>query len=208
MPALERFDPGDDAKAVLTFDDGPDEDATLAILDELDRFGLKATFFVVGEQLLKHHAIARDAAERGHELALHGFGHPSHDELSPPESRDEIARGVGAFEAATGREPRFYRPPYGRFNEWSYKACHDLGLEAVYWSGWGSDWEDIAPERIAELASRDLVAGAIVLLHDSPRWANRPSANATVEAVPLIAEYAAWKEIDLLTLGDAIDDSA
>ncbi|MFL5886508.1 MAG: hypothetical protein ACJ77M_15660, partial [Thermoleophilaceae bacterium] len=72
----------------------------------------------------------------------------------------------------------------------------------------GSDWEDIAPERIAELASRDLVPGAIVLLHDSPRWANRPSANATVEAVPLIAEYAAWKEIDLLTLGDAIDDSA
>ena len=158
---------------------------------------------MVGEQLLRHHAIAREAAARGHELALHGFGHPSHDELSPPESRDEIARGIGAFEAATGSSPRFYRPPYGRFNEWSYRASHDLGLQPVYWSAWGSDWEDIAPERIAELVSRDLAPGAIVLLHDSPRYANRPSATATAEAIPLIAEDAASKGLELVTLGRA-----
>src|SRR5437763_16570212 len=181
MPALEQVE--GDGRAVLTFDDGPDEDATPALLDALDRFEVKATFFVVGEQLLRNHAIARDAAERGHELALHGFGHPSHDELSPPDSRDEIARGIGAFEAATGTRPRFYRPPYGRFNEWSYAACSDLGLEPVYWSAWGSDWEDIAAERIAELVSRDLVGGAIVLLHGSARWANRPSAGPTADAI-------------------------
>jgi peptidoglycan-N-acetylglucosamine deacetylase len=201
MPALERID--SDSQAVLTFDDGPDEEATPAILDALDRFGLRATFFLVGEQLLRNHAIARDAAARGHELALHGFGHPSHLDLSPPESRDEIARGVGAFEAATGRSPRFYRPPYGRFNEWSYAACAELGLEPVYWSAWGSDWEDIGAKRIAELVSRDLVPGAVALLHDSARWANRESAAATVEAIPLIAEYAAWQQVDLVTLGEA-----
>src|SRR3954452_2198253 len=106
MPALERFEAGDQIRAVLTFDDGPDEDATPAVLDALDRFGLKATFFVVGEQLQRHHAIAREPAERGHELALHGFGHPDHDDLSPPDSRDEVARGLGAFEAATGTRPR------------------------------------------------------------------------------------------------------
>src|SRR4051794_27094738 len=102
MPALERVDDSA-SSAVLTFDDGPDEDATLAILDALDRLGLTATFFLVGEQLLRNHAIAREAAARGHELALHGFGHPSHDDLSPAASRDEIARGLGAFEAATAR---------------------------------------------------------------------------------------------------------
>jgi peptidoglycan/xylan/chitin deacetylase (PgdA/CDA1 family) len=202
MPALERFD--DDRRAVLTFDDGPDEDATPALLDVLDELGLKATLFVVGEQLLRNHAIARDAAGRGHELALHGFAHPSHDELSPPESRDEVARGIGAFEAAIGSKPRFYRPPYGRFNEWSYTACRDLGLEPVYWSAWGSDWEDIGPARIAELVSRDLVPGSIALLHDSARYANRPSAAATVEAIPLIAEHAASEQRELVTLGRAI----
>src|SRR5438067_2539362 len=201
MPGLERVE--DETRAVLTFDDGPDEDATPALLDALDRFEVKATFFVVGEQLLRNHAIARDAAERGHELALHGFGHPEHDELSPPQSRDEIARGIGAFEAATGRSPRFYRPPYGRFNRWSYEACHELGLQPVYWSAWGSDWEDIPPERIAELVVRDLLPGAIVLLHDSARYAGRPSATATAEAVPLIAERASESGLELVTLGEA-----
>jgi peptidoglycan-N-acetylglucosamine deacetylase len=202
MPALERVDE-DGSRAALTFDDGPDEDATPAVLDALDRFEIKATFFVVGEQLLRNHAIAREAAARGHELALHGFGHPDHDDLGGAASRDEIARGVGAFEAATGRSPRFYRPPYGRFNEWSYKASHDLGLQPVYWSAWGSDWEDIAPERIAHLVSRDLVPGAIVLLHDSPRYAHRASAMATAEAIPLIAEHAACNELELVPLGQA-----
>src|SRR3954452_19722880 len=202
MPALERFD--DDRRAVLTFDDGPDEDATPALLDVLDQLGLKATFFVVGEQLLRNHAIARDAAGRGHELALHCFAHRSHDELSPPESRDEVARGVGAFEAAIGSKPRFYRPPYGRFHEWSYAACRDLGLEPVYWSAWGSDWEDIGPERIAEVVSRDLQPGPIPLLHGSARYANRPSAAATVEPIPLIAEQAASEQLELVTLGRAI----
>src|SRR3954453_10342578 len=202
MPALESVE-GGGSQAVLTFDDGPDADGTPAVLDALDRFGITATFFLVGEQLLRNHAIAREAAARGHELALDGFGHPSHDTLSPPESRDEIARGVGAFEAATGRPPRFYRPPYGRFNEWSYKACHELGLQPVYWSAWGSDWEDITPERIAELVGRDLVPGAIVGLHDSPRYANRPSAGAPAEAIPVIAEQAARDELQLVALGQA-----
>jgi peptidoglycan-N-acetylglucosamine deacetylase len=204
MPALERFEVGESKQAVLTFDDGPDEDATPAVLDALDRAGAKGTFFVVGEQLLRNHALAREAAARGHELALHGFAHPSHDELSPPESRDEIARGLGAFEAATGTRPRFYRPPYGRFNEWSYKASHDLGLQPVYWSAWGSDWEDISPERIADLANRDLVPGAIVLLHDSPRYANRPSATPTAEAIPLMVEHATAEGLELVTLGAAM----
>ena len=199
---MERLG-GDRNAAALTFDDGPDEDATPAVLDELDRFGARATFFLVGEQLMRHSAISREAAERGHELALHGFGHPDHDELSPAQSRDDVARGIGAFEAATGRSPRFYRPPYGRFNRWSYEACHELGLQPVYWSAWGSDWEDIPPERIADLVVRDLVPGAIVLLHDSARYAGRPSATPTAEAIPLIAEQAAARQLELVTLGEA-----
>jgi peptidoglycan/xylan/chitin deacetylase (PgdA/CDA1 family) len=158
------------------------------MLDALDAAGLKATFFVVGEQLMRHHAIAREAIARGHELALHGFAHIEHDTLSPSQARDDVARAIGTFEAGTGRRPRFFRPPYGRFSEHSHAACHDLGLEPVYWSAWGMDWEDLAADRIADLVRRDLVPGAIVLLHDSVRYGHRPSVRATAEAVGLIAE--------------------
>ena len=194
MPGLERLPGG----IAITFDDGPDPDGTPPILDALDAAGVKATFFLVGEQLMRHHAIARETAARGHELALHGYEHVEHDSLRPQAARDDIARALGAFEASTGRRPRFFRPPYGRFAEFSYKACGALALEPVYWSAWGLDWEDISGDRIADLVARDLDAGAIVLLHDSPRYADRPSAQATADAIAAIAEAG----VPLRTLGE------
>jgi peptidoglycan/xylan/chitin deacetylase (PgdA/CDA1 family) len=202
FPAIERV-PGSD-RVVLTFDDGPDEDATPAVLDALDDAGIKATFFVVGEQLMRHHGIARRAALAGHELALHGFGHPRHQELFPPAARDEVARGLGAFEAVAGSRPRFFRPPYGRFSEHSYKACQALDLEPVYWSAWGLDWYDIDAAHVADLVNRDLDAGTIVLLHDSSRYGHRDSARATAEAIPAIAAAAADRGLEWATLGDAL----
>ena len=172
------------------------------MLDALDAAGVHATFFVVGEQLQRHWAIAREARTRGHQLALHGATHPHHEQLSPPAARDEIARGVGAFEAALGERPALFRPPYGRFSEHSYEACGRLGLTPVYWSAWGEDWETIDAARIAELVIRDLTPGAVVLLHDSARYAARPSALPTAEALAAIAAAAAAEGLPAGALGD------
>ena len=204
LAGLERFAPTPRRpRAVLTFDDGPDPDATPAVLAALDRAGIRATFFVVGEQLLRHRTLADEALGRGHELALHGFRHVEHDELAPGAARDDLARAVGAFEATTGRRPRWYRPPYGRFSPASYAACRDLRMEPVYWSAWGLDWEPIGPARIADLACRDLGDGIVVLLHDSARYAPRGTAMPTAEAIAAIAEHAAAVGIELRTLGEA-----
>jgi peptidoglycan/xylan/chitin deacetylase (PgdA/CDA1 family) len=187
FPALERVPAG----VALTFDDGPDPDSTPAVLDALDAAGVRATFFVVGEQLMRHHALAREALARGHELGLHGFAHERHATMPGRMAADDVARGLGTFEAAVGRRPRCFRPPYGAFNAASYAACLDLGMEPVYWSDWGGDWETIAADRIADLVTRDWRDGAVVLLHDSPRYAPRESALATAEAIPLVAARAA-----------------
>jgi peptidoglycan-N-acetylglucosamine deacetylase len=201
MPALERV--GEGSRAVLTFDDGPDPDSTPAVLDALDAAGAKGTFFVVGEQLMRHHAIARDAVRRGHQVELHGFEHRAHDELSPQQARDDLARGLGALEASTGVRAHWYRPPYGLFSDASYAACAYLELSPVYWSGWAMDWETIGAERIADLVRRDLAGGAIVLLHDSARYATRASADESARALPLIAEAAREAGLELVTLDEA-----
>src|SRR3954447_2449411 len=198
LPAMERLPSG----VALTFDDGPDPDGTPLILDALDAAGVKATFFVVGEQLMKHHAIAREALERGHELGLHGFEHVRHDTMPGRMARDDVARAIGTFEAAVGRRPRWFRPPYGLFTEHSHEACRDLGLEAVYWSAWGLDWEDISAERVAGLVATDLSDGAIVLLHDSVRYAHRPSVTPTAEAIALVAAAAADRRLSVAPLGE------
>ena len=203
FPALERLEPGA-GRLALTFDDGPEQDATPAVLDALDAAGARATFFLLGEQLMRDPGLGREVAARGHEIALHGFAHDHHEDLSPQQARDDLARGLGAVEAATGHRPLLYRPPYGRFNEHSYEACRALELRPVYWSAWGQDWDTIAHGRIAELVIRDLTDGVIVLLHDSPRYADRPSAEPTATALTPVASSAVDAGLTLITLSDAL----
>lgn len=194
FPGLERTD-GD--RVALTFDDGPDPEGTPAVLDALDELALKATFFMVGEQVKAAAMLAREVAARGHEVALHGATHRPHREMNPRDSKDEPSYGLGTIEAATARRPRWFRPPYGVFNEHSYEAVKAVGLEPVYWSAWGMDWETISPERILDIVERDLEPGAILVLHDSARYGHRPDVAPTVEALPLIAAAASERGLEL-----------
>src|SRR3954468_24860970 len=201
MPGVEQVSRG----ACLTFDDGPDPDGTPLVLDALDAAGVRATFFVVGEQLMRHHAIAREALQRGHELGLHGFEHGHHENMPGRMARDDVARALGTFEAAVGRRPRWFRPPYGRFSEHSYEACADLGLRPVYWSAWGLDWEEIYAERLVALDPPGLREGAIHDLHDSARYGPGESVAPRADAVGLIAARAAEAGLEFGTLSELAD---
>ena len=208
FPALERLPDPAGARAALTFDDGPDPEGTPEVLDALDAVGVRATFFVVGEQLQRSPRLGGELLRRGHEVALHCFDHRRQSEMFRGQVRDDIARGLGAVEAATGRRPRFFRPPYGVLTEAGAAACADLALEPVAWSAWGLDWEPIPAARIAELVARDIAPGAIVLLHDSARYAARESVSATTEAIPAIAAAAAEAGVELGPLGAALGGAA
>ena len=190
-------------RAVLTFDDGPDEDATPAILESLHAAGARATFFLVGEQLTTHPRIAGEILRCGHELGLHGYAHERHDRIDARRSYDDVARGFQAIEQLTGAPPRWYRPPFGKMSDASMSACSDLGMTPVYWSAWGHDWEDVGSERIAELACAQLADGGILLLHDSSRYGRRPSAVPTAEAIPEVAAWADHAQLRLTSLGEA-----
>lgn len=194
LPALERLEAG----VALTFDDGPDPDATPAVLDALDEWSAPATFFLVGEQVEAHPQLAREIAARGHAVGLHGHLHTEHDGLADAAADfDAVAAAVGG---AAGTEATLYRPPYGRFSAASYEECRRRALTPVYWSGWGCDWEPIPAARIADLAIRDLAPGAILLLHDSPRYAYRDSALPTAEALAAILGAARERGLEPVSL--------
>lgn len=182
LPGLERNNGPDVA---LTFDDGPDPEGTPATLDALDQAGIRATFFLVGEQVLAHPDLARETAARGHVVEAHCFDHTPHRILHDPEA--DLERTREAIASVVGCDVTMQRPPYGRFTRASHAACVTAGLQPIYWSAWGEDWEDIGPDRIADFVVRDLSPGAVILLHDSARYAHRPSARATAAAIPLIA---------------------
>jgi peptidoglycan/xylan/chitin deacetylase (PgdA/CDA1 family) len=203
LPGIERTAPG--SKAVLTFDDGPDPSrgATSAVLDALDAAGARATFFVVGEQVAAAPHLAREILARGHEIGVHGNRHFRHNRVPAAESVADIEAGYEVVAELTGESPSFYRPPYGKLSREGHETCRGLGLQIAYWSTWGLDWEPLSSERIARRVIRELDDGAIVLLHDSNRYAIRQSARPTAEAIEAIAAHAADLELDLVTLAEA-----
>ncbi|HEV7615136.1 MAG TPA: polysaccharide deacetylase family protein [Solirubrobacterales bacterium] len=203
MPGVERVEAR--GQAVLTFDDGPDGSpaATAAVLDALDAAGAKATFFLVGEQMQAAPELAAEILARGHEIGVHGQRHFRHDRVPVAESVADIEAGYAAVAAATDAPPRFYRPPYGKLTPAGADACRRLGLEVAYWSTWGLDWEPLPSEHVVRRVNRDLDDGAVVLLHDSARYAVRPSAAPTAAAIAAIAARAAELGLDLVTLADA-----
>lgn len=194
-----------DAGVALTFDDGPDEGCTPQLLDVLDEVGATATFFVIGERVTANPGLTRQIAERGHELGLHGMTHRRHDGLSPTEAREELVKGLEAIESAAGRRPRLYRPPYGASSPLLASICDELGLRLSYWSSWGQDWEAISGPEIARLVLRNLDAGSTILLHDSALYAERDSADPTIESIPIIARSTRQKGLDLVSVGVALD---
>lgn len=204
VPGLETVPAS--AGAVLSFDDGPDPDCTPAVLDALGAAGATATFFVLGVHVRESPDLIRGMVERGHEVALHGMAHRRHDVLDAAEAEAELIAGIEAIESAGGGRATWYRPPFGASSPTLAAVCEKLGLRLAYWSAWGQDWEDSSPGRIAGLVERDLGPGAIVLLHDSARYAQRAEAGATAAAVPPIAAAAHKQGLELVSLGRAMGD--
>jgi len=171
----------------LTFDDGPHPEGTPAVLNVLEEAGIKATFFLVGEQVERRPALAAEIAARGHAVALHGYRHRPQPAICARAVQDDLARGAEAIAQATGAELKCHRPPYGLYSPAGLEAVRRRGLRPILWSRWGKDWRRLTtPERIAARATRDLGAGDVILLHDADFYSAKGSHERTVEALKLI----------------------
>ena len=176
----------------ITFDDGPHPKGTPAVLAELERAGARASFFLVGEQVERWPALAREIASAGHEIAIHGYRHRLLLRRSLRALRDDYARVTDAIASATAVEPRVYRPPYGVFSAPALLLVRRLGWSPLLWSRWGRDWEAHAtPEAIATRAGANLEGGDVVLLHDADHYSSADSWRRTVAALPVVLELAA-----------------
>lgn len=175
----------------LTFDDGPDPRGTPAVLDQLDRLGWRATFFVLGSQVALHPDILRETVAAGHEIAVHGYSHGNHLRRGPVEIAEDLHRSVELISDTAGERPRWFRPPYGVFSAGTVHACRQQRLRPMLWSTWGRDWTRTTPERITARVAAHLRPGGTVLLHDSDCTSTPDSWRATAKSLPLLAEAAA-----------------
>jgi peptidoglycan-N-acetylglucosamine deacetylase len=173
----------------LTFDDGPHPEGTPQVLEALREAGAPATFFLAGEQVARHPALAAEIVAAGHRVELHCHRHRNQLRLTPRQLLDDADRAVAAIEEATGQEVADYRPPYGIFSAAGLHAVRRRGWRPVLWSLWGRDWTRCATaESIARKASAGARAGDIVLLHDADYYSAPGSWVRTVAALPIILE--------------------
>jgi len=186
---LERRD-----VVALTFDDGPHPEGTPAVLAELARRGARATFFLVGEQVQRDPALAREIVAAGHRVGLHCHRHRNLLRLTPPQVREDIARAQALIEDATGAGTECYRPPYGVLNASALRLARARGWRTLLWSHWGRDWEARAtPGSIFALCTTGAGAGAVLLLHDADDYAAPGSWRRTAAALPRIIDALAQR---------------
>jgi peptidoglycan/xylan/chitin deacetylase (PgdA/CDA1 family) len=150
----------------LTFDDGPDPGYTPAILTLLERYHARATFFVLGQEAVRHPGLLRRITAQGSEIGLHGFSHRAFTALSGSLLARELSRSRQAVQRATGTVPALVRPPYGKVDGKVLAELAALGYRAVLWSTDTRDWRRPGSRAIARAAVRDLSPGEILLFHD------------------------------------------
>ena len=176
----------------LTFDDGPHPQGTPAVLEVLARHGVRATFFLVGEQVRRDPALVGELLAAGHGLGLHCDRHRNLLRLTPWQVREDLARAEDTITAASGRPLTLYRPPYGVLNTAALVLARRRGWRTLLWRRWGQDWRaDATPEGIAARVSRAARAGDVLLLHDADDYSAPGSWRRTVAALPLVLEQLA-----------------
>jgi peptidoglycan-N-acetylglucosamine deacetylase len=185
----------------LSFDDGPHAQGTPAVLEVLERERTHATFFLVGEQVLKNPGIVREIVQAGHDVGLHCHRHRNLLRLTPRQVREDIARAQASIAEHSGREPQLYRPPYGVLNAAALRIARGHGWRTLLWSHWGRDWEARAtPASIAARVTDGAAHGSVLLLHDADDYSAADSWRRTVAALPTVLQTMAERGLEPVAL--------
>lgn len=192
--------PERDGQIALTFDDGPNPDATPRLLDTLGELGIAATFFLLGRHVRQWPDIARRIANEGHLIANHGFAHQRMDFSGPTRARDDIAEGARAIADATGAHVSYFRAPHGARSPFVTPAAASLGQQTVGWTVGSHDHALTSPNEIAARVTARARAGSIVLMHDGDAYDATGDRRATVHAVRLIASQLRDRGLSFATL--------
>lgn len=163
------------------------------ILDVLDRYGAKATFFLGGSWADNNAECVREIVSRGHELGSHGYFHRDHDKLGYDANLQEIKASVDYIEAVSGVTVSLFAPPSGAYNDDTVAAAKSLGLKTVMWSKDTIDWRDKNKADCYRRATTDAEGGDLILMH--------PMAH-TLEALPDILEYYKTNGLKVITVGE------
>ena len=174
----------------LTYDDGPNDPHTLHLLDALAKYGVHATFFLIGRYVRQRPDIIREIVKAGHVVGNHTFTHPLLIFKRESEIRREVSDCRAALEDAAGQHSNLFRPPFGGRRPAVLRIVRDLGLEPIMWNVTGYDWNAPPAAEIEKKITRQIRGGDVILLHDGGHKKMGADRSQTVVVTDrLIARY-------------------
>lgn len=166
------------------------------IISTLERYGIKATFFVVGQWAEKYPGSVKAIHEAGHELGNHSYSHPDMTQLSRSEIESQLRRCSDAVEKAAGVPTTLFRAPSGAYNNATIEVAQSMGYQVIQWSDDTRDWKKLSIEQIVDNGSKHVKNGSILLLHSG--------AQNTADALPALIEALQAKGYSFRPVGELI----
>lgn len=180
-----RYGPADRKAVALTFDDGPDDRYTPAILDVLAEAQVPGTFFINGVRAERNGDVLRRIVKEGHTLASHGWAHARYSALTPDAIRADLNRNKVLIKELGG-DTGLFRPPYGALDMMAAEVVVNQGYQIILWSVDTRDWMGRTTDEIVNTVLEEVHPGAIILQHSA--GGAGMDLSGTVEALPIIIQ--------------------
>lgn len=192
----------DKKKVALTFDDGPDDVITPAVIEILSNYHVKGNFFFLGSEVKKHPDVVKNAYDRGNLVLSHSYNHVELPKLSKEAVRKEIADSGQAIKSVIGKEPAILRTPYGDTDEQVAETAKEEGFSIVLWSIDTLDWAHDEPNQIINNVLDNIRNGDIILMHSDLDQVE------TKIALPQIIEELQKRNFEIVDLEELLDITA
>jgi len=195
------------SRIALTFDDGPNEPYTSRVLSILERYKIKATFFVIGQNARRYPEVCRRIVAAGNVIGNHSYHHYKSLCLrwGKAVARD-IELAHQAIYECTGFEPKLFRPPHGFRTPWLMRTVHHLGYTVVTWDNMTGDWKaNKSGEEIGQTIVQRAKPGSVIVLHDGRN--SRPSYDRSqmLQALPFVIETLEERGFDFVTIPELLE---
>ncbi len=186
----------EDKKIAISFDAAYGDEYTLDILDTLDKYNVKSTFFLVKFWIDKYPHQVKEIYKRGHDIGNHSATHPNMSQLSKEQMEKEINDTGDKIYEITNKKPFLFRPPYGDYNDTLIQVCRENGYYVIQWDTDSLDWKELGVQAVVDRVVRNVQSGSIVLFHNNAKYIK--------EYLPLVIERLLEKGYEIVPVSELI----
>lgn len=186
----------DEKKIAISFDAAWGDEFTDDILDTLDEYDVKTTFFLVGFWVDKYPDMVKKIYERGHEIGNHSSTHPHMSQLSKDEISNELKTTGNKIAKLTGKDPVVFRPPFGDYNDLLIETAEELNYATIQWDVDSLDWKEMGVQSVVDRVTRNVTDGSIVLFHNNAKYVS--------EYLPLVLQKLQDQGYEIVPISELI----